>query len=179
MRDKVLVTGSNGFLGPALVERLAAHGGSDIRCMVRTGSKLGRLDAVRRRWPDAAITNVVGSLASVDAAFATLQDIDVVYHLAASLSGAPMNQRVGSAKRPLFSAHQALTLATSGQGRATSSGTATSSSSGSSLGPSSNPSGGGTSICSLLKSAPVTSTNASAARRASIGSSICSISQGT
>ena len=40
---KTLITGSTGFLGSALVERLLAHGERDLRCFVRAGSKLERL----------------------------------------------------------------------------------------------------------------------------------------
>ena len=40
---KVVVTGSNGFLGSALVDRLASEGRDEVRCLVRAGSDLGRL----------------------------------------------------------------------------------------------------------------------------------------
>ena len=49
---KILVTGSNGFLGTALVERLIAHGERDIRCFVRPGSDQTRLEAVLNKRGD-------------------------------------------------------------------------------------------------------------------------------
>lgn len=84
---KVLVTGSTGFLGTALVERLLAHGEKDIRCFLRAGSKRARLEDLARRHPDAKLELFVGSLATRDSAARALEGVDVVYHLAAALSG--------------------------------------------------------------------------------------------
>lgn len=85
----ILVTGSNGFLGTALVERLAQRGGSTpLRCMVRAGSNRRRLEAVIARYPAAPIEIAVGSLSSPEAAAEILGGVTQVLHLAASLSGA-------------------------------------------------------------------------------------------
>jgi nucleoside-diphosphate-sugar epimerase len=86
---KVLVTGCTGFLGVPVVERLLAHGERDLRCFLRPGSKRERLDAVIRRHPDANVERFVGSLGSIESAAAAVDGCDVVYHVAASLSGAP------------------------------------------------------------------------------------------
>jgi nucleoside-diphosphate-sugar epimerase len=86
---KVLVTGSTGFLGASLVERLLAHGERDLRCFVRAGSKLGPLDALEKQYPDAKLERFVGTLSSRESAEKALEGVDVVYHLAASLAGAP------------------------------------------------------------------------------------------
>jgi nucleoside-diphosphate-sugar epimerase len=85
---KVLVTGSTGFLGAALVERLLARGEKDIRCFLRGGSDKARLEALARRYPDAKVELFVGSLGSKESAAGALEDVGVVYHLAASLLGA-------------------------------------------------------------------------------------------
>jgi nucleoside-diphosphate-sugar epimerase len=84
---KVLVTGSNGFLGAALVERLLAHGETDIRCFVRSGSDRKRLEAVQQAHPDAALEIFEGTLATVPGAMAALEGIGIVYHVAAGMSG--------------------------------------------------------------------------------------------
>jgi nucleoside-diphosphate-sugar epimerase len=82
-----LVTGSNGFLGVSLVERLLARGATNVRCLVRSGSDRRRLDALLSSRPGGQA--FVGSLASPSAAARALDGVDVVYHLAASLKGAP------------------------------------------------------------------------------------------
>lgn len=84
-----LVTGSTGFLGSALVERLLARGEPELRCLVRPGSDRARLDALARQNPGSRVEAFVGSLASKEHAAAALDGVDTVYHLAASLKGAP------------------------------------------------------------------------------------------
>src|SRR5262245_42952523 len=85
-RMKILVTGSNGFLGAALVDRLLARGERDIRCMVRPASNRTRLTEIERRH-GASLDIVVGSLGSKDAAGRILEGVDRVYHLAAAMGG--------------------------------------------------------------------------------------------
>ena len=84
---KALVTGANGFLGVALGERLLARGGAAVRGRVRAGRARQRLAAVLESHPGGEI--FVGSLASREKAAEALEGVDVVYHLAASLKGAP------------------------------------------------------------------------------------------
>src|SRR5262249_30777571 len=86
---KILVTGSTGFLGTVLVERLLAHGETDIRCFLRSDSRTEGLDALEKRYPGAKLERFVGSLNSRENADRALFDVDVVYHLAAALAGAP------------------------------------------------------------------------------------------
>jgi nucleoside-diphosphate-sugar epimerase len=86
---KVLVTGATGFLGAALVARLLARGERDLRCLVRTGSDRSRLLALAAQHPDAAVELFVGSLSSKESAAAAIEGVGVIYHLAASLAGAP------------------------------------------------------------------------------------------
>src|SRR5437667_12544312 len=42
--DRILVTGSNGFIGTKVVEILLDYGFSKLRCFVRCSSQLGRLE---------------------------------------------------------------------------------------------------------------------------------------
>ncbi len=85
----VLVTGSNGFLGSALVERLALHGVQGIRCFVREGSDRSRLERLKNKYPDADIHYYVGTLVSRSDPVKAVRDVDTIYHLAAALGGAP------------------------------------------------------------------------------------------
>lgn len=84
----ILVTGSTGFLGSVLVERLLARGETNIRCFVRSGSDHSRIDRLQKQYPAANLEVFVGSLASKEGAADAIQGVSVIYHLAASLAGA-------------------------------------------------------------------------------------------
>jgi nucleoside-diphosphate-sugar epimerase len=87
-RARVLVTGSNGFLGTVLVERLIAHGYRDIRCFVRPGSHRARLEEIQSRHPAVSLEIFVGTLNSPDSISPALDGVSVIYHLAAGTMGA-------------------------------------------------------------------------------------------
>jgi len=87
---KVLVTGSNGFLGAALVKRLLADGENVVRCFVRTGSDLSRLEAIQQNYKDDDRLEIFfGSLSSSASAGRALEGVGTVYHLAAGMQGDP------------------------------------------------------------------------------------------
>ena len=86
---RLLVTGSNGFLGSALVRRLCERGEPRvIRCLHRPGSDLARLDAVRVAHPSARLEPCRGNLTSPQDCARILEEVDLVYHGAAALRGA-------------------------------------------------------------------------------------------
>jgi nucleoside-diphosphate-sugar epimerase len=93
---EVLVTGANGFLGVAVVERLLARGKKGIRCLVRAGSNRRRLDAVLARYPGADVEIVAGSLSSAEGAGKVIEGAPLVLHLAAALSGPPADMFLGT-----------------------------------------------------------------------------------
>jgi nucleoside-diphosphate-sugar epimerase len=84
-----LITGANGFLGSALVKRLIVAGEPRPICLVRSGSKLDKLEAVRRELGDESFQVRTGSLASVREASQAIEGATTIYHLAAMLGGPP------------------------------------------------------------------------------------------
>jgi len=93
---KILVTGSSGFLGVEVVERLLEHGESDIRCFVRPGSRLEKLRALEERYPAAAIEYFTGNLTSARDAAEAIKGVRVVYHLAAAMAGSAADMFLNS-----------------------------------------------------------------------------------
>lgn len=83
-----LVTGSNGFLGSALVERLLVHGRRQVRCLVRPGSDHSRLRALEPAYPE-GIEYVTGTLSEPGDCARAVDGVDRIYHLAAAVGGAP------------------------------------------------------------------------------------------
>lgn len=84
---KILVTGAGGFLGGALVERLLERGQNEIRCFVRPGGSLQKLEACGQKFADASIEYFVGNLTSRNDAAEATENVDVVFHLAAAMAG--------------------------------------------------------------------------------------------
>jgi nucleoside-diphosphate-sugar epimerase len=94
--EKQLVTGSNGFLGTAFVDRLLARGEKGVVCLVRPGSDRSKLDAVLKKHPGADVSVVTGSLGSVDEARKLLDGVGVVHHLAAAVGAPPADMFLGT-----------------------------------------------------------------------------------
>ena len=92
---KALVTGSNGFLGSALVRRLLDHGERGVRCLVRPGSDRHRLDELAGRTPG-GVEVFEGSLDRPEDCARMLGGVECVFHLAAAKGGAPADMFRGS-----------------------------------------------------------------------------------
>src|SRR5947207_7579742 len=99
--DRILVTGSNGFIGSKVVEKLLEYGFANIRCFVRPSSKLGRLESALRRFePGRNIELITGDLLSRDDCRRAAEGVSIIYHLAAgmekSFAGAFMNSALAT-----------------------------------------------------------------------------------
>jgi nucleoside-diphosphate-sugar epimerase len=94
--QRILVTGSGGFIGTKVVEKLLDYGFVHLRCFVRPSSYLGGLKNVFAKF-DAGrdIELVTGDLLSRDDCQKAVEGVSIIYHLAAgmekSFAGAFMN----------------------------------------------------------------------------------------
>jgi nucleoside-diphosphate-sugar epimerase len=82
--DTVLVTGSNGFIGAKVVERLLQRGRERVRCLVRTESRLDRLQAATASAAPDQVQVITGDLTNPADCARAVASVSVVYHLAAS-----------------------------------------------------------------------------------------------
>lgn len=86
---KILVTGAGGFLGKAIVERLLAHGQTDVRCMLRDTSKARGLEVIAARYPQARLEFVATNLRNLTEIAPAVAGCEMVIHAAAALKGSP------------------------------------------------------------------------------------------
>src|ERR1700730_10669298 len=94
--DRILVTGSNGFIGSKVIEILLEYGFANLRCFVRPSSHLGRLKNVLRRFEaEKKMEMGTGDLLLRDACRKAAEGVSIISHLAAgfdkSFAGAFMN----------------------------------------------------------------------------------------
>ena len=95
-KDCILVTGSNGFIGSKVVEKLLEYGFANLRCFVRPSSKLDRLKKLLGEvHARQNVEFVIGDLLSQDDCRTATAGVSIIYHLAAgmekSFAGAFMN----------------------------------------------------------------------------------------
>ncbi len=107
---KILVTGAGGFLGKRIVERLLAHGQTDVRAMLRDTSKGVALLAMAGSYPQAEVELFSANLKNSAEIAAALQHVGMVIHSAAALKGSPAEMFLDSvvASRNLLDAVVAL-----------------------------------------------------------------------
>ncbi|SEG45947.1 Nucleoside-diphosphate-sugar epimerase [Bryocella elongata] len=106
---KILITGAGGFLGKRIVERLLAHGQTDLRCMVRDVAKAqGLRDLAARHNVEFEIVSVnMRNAAEIPAA---ISGCGLIIHAAAALKGSPAEMFMDScvASRNLLDAVAAM-----------------------------------------------------------------------
>jgi nucleoside-diphosphate-sugar epimerase/peptidoglycan/xylan/chitin deacetylase (PgdA/CDA1 family) len=84
---RILVTGAAGFLGKPLVKRLLAHGYTKIRCNVRRQADIPKLEALFGRDAQARLEYCVGNLRHREDAARAVDDVQLIFHLAAGKKG--------------------------------------------------------------------------------------------
>ena len=99
--DRLLVTGSNGFIGTKVVERLLEYGLTNLRCFVRPSGKLENLKKILSQRSNAKTVELVsGDLLSREDCRKATQDVSIIIHLAAgiekSFAGAFMNSALAT-----------------------------------------------------------------------------------
>ena len=99
--DRILVTGSNGFIGAKVVEILLEYGVANLRCFVRPSSKLDRLKKILEKYPVGKNAEIIsGDLLSREDCRQAAEGVSVIYHLAAgmekSFAGAFMNSALAT-----------------------------------------------------------------------------------
>lgn len=99
--DRILITGSNGFIGSRVVEILLEYGFRNLRCLVRSANRLGRLENVFSRSEGGKnLTLLTGDLLSIDDCRKATEGVSIIYHLAAgmekSFAGAFMNSALAT-----------------------------------------------------------------------------------
>jgi nucleoside-diphosphate-sugar epimerase len=93
---RILVTGTNGFIGVRVIKTLLDQGFTNLRCFVRPSSRTERLKDVLRGYPSGTNVQLVsGDLLSRDDCAKAAEGVSIIYHLAAgfdkSFAGAFMN----------------------------------------------------------------------------------------
>lgn len=93
--DRILITGSNGFIGSRVVNSLLHEGFRNLRCFVRPSSNLTSLQSVLQNAPDSRVEIIQGNLLSREDCENAAKDVTVIFHLAAgsekTFPGAFMN----------------------------------------------------------------------------------------
>jgi nucleoside-diphosphate-sugar epimerase len=99
--DRILITGSNGFIGTKVIEILVEYGFANLHCFIRPSSHLGRLQKVLGKF-DAGrnVELVTGDLLSREDCERAAKSVSIIYHLAAgmekSFAGAFMNSALAT-----------------------------------------------------------------------------------
>lgn len=82
--DRVLVTGSAGFIGARVVERLLDLGFRNLRCFARPSSNMGRVETLSHVREGVRVDVMKGNLLSHNDCMEATEGVAVIFNLAAS-----------------------------------------------------------------------------------------------
>lgn len=99
--DRILVTGSSGFIGATVVETLLKYGFANLRCLVRPSSRLERLNSIIQKHAGGqGIELISGDLTSREDCLRATDGVSLIFHLAAgsdkTFAGAFMNSALAT-----------------------------------------------------------------------------------
>jgi len=94
--DLVLVTGSSGFLGVKVVEKLLQNGFRNLRCLVRTQTRVAQLRGVLSKGKGVEAEIMKGNLNDPEYCRRAVKDAVLVINCAAGMSGGLVNMFVDS-----------------------------------------------------------------------------------
>ncbi len=96
--EPILITGATGFIGSRVVESLLELGFRNLRCFVRPSSSAERIEALHQRSRSGARIEVIrGNLLSREDCGVAVNDVRVIYHLAAGTGGKSFPEAVMNA----------------------------------------------------------------------------------
>lgn len=87
LNDKVLVTGSGGFIGQHVVRLLSEYGFKDIRALVRSTNSVHRLNFLQSTGKMPSVEILTANLGSRKDCERAVEGVKVIYHLAAGADG--------------------------------------------------------------------------------------------
>lgn len=82
-RERILITGANGFIGTQVVRLLAEYGFTNLICLIRPAGQSAALEEVIRKSGAPGIQVHRGNLLSREDCRASTEGVSIVYHLAA------------------------------------------------------------------------------------------------
>lgn len=88
MNDKILLTGSAGFLGRQIARSLLLQGVTDLRLHVRNQAPAGFVEGLQREFPQARIEVAAANLLARGTLEPVMRDVRTVVHAAAGMRGA-------------------------------------------------------------------------------------------
>jgi nucleoside-diphosphate-sugar epimerase len=93
---KILITGAGGFLGARIVNSLLQAGQFDLRCQVREGRGVDKLQAIAKQAGAPALEIVACNLLSERDTLSLLEGVELVIHAAAGTRGTPADMMLNT-----------------------------------------------------------------------------------